>query len=74
LTPPGERIAPDGDDDARPRARRLRMPSPMPTMPGPQREQRSIAPPVPRMRSDDGGGSRMGRAIRNAKGGSSGDE
>jgi hypothetical protein len=59
--PAGERVAPDGDE-APPRMRRP-MPSAFPS-PAPQREQRSIAPSAPRMRSDDGGGSRMGRAVR----------
>lgn len=72
VLPPGERVAPDRDDP-RPRMRRQQAPSAMP-MPSPQRERRSIAPPPPRMRSDDGGGSRMGRVIRNAKASSSSDE
>lgn len=64
--PRGEQIAADGDDQL-PRLRRQPMAGAMP-MPQRQAGARSIAPPMPRMRSDDdGGGSRMGRAIRNAK-------
>ncbi|HWS77088.1 MAG TPA: hypothetical protein VN205_01810 [Thermomonas sp.] len=70
VLPPGERSAVDGDD-ARPPVRRQQSPYTRP-MPAPQREQRMTAPPAPRMRSDEGGGSRMGRAIRGAK--SSSDE
>ena len=67
--PPGERVAPDRED-MRSRVRRqpMQMPATRPMMPTPQREQRSIAPAMPRMSSDNGGGSLMGRAIRNAKG------
>jgi len=59
--PPGDRIDRD-DGDMRPRARRP-ITSAMPAPP-PPRVQRSSEPVAPRMRSDDGGGSRMGRAIR----------
>jgi len=63
VRPSGERVAPDGGD-SRTRIRRSSTPSAMP-MPQPQR---STAPSVPRMRSDDGGGgSRMGRAVRGAR-------
>lgn len=68
-----ERAAPDRDD-ARPRVRRQQMPATMPTMPSPRREQRATAPVSPRMHSGDGGGSRMGRAVRGAKASSSDDE
>jgi hypothetical protein len=65
--PRGEGVAPDGDEQ-RPRVRRQQMPGALP-MPQRQTGQRSIAPPSPRMRTDhnSGGGSRMGRVIRNAK-------
>jgi hypothetical protein len=58
--PRGERVAPDGAEP-QPRMRRQQLRGAMPLP-----QQRSIAPAPPRMRSDDGGGSRMGRAIRNA--------
>ena len=70
--PGGERVAPDGDDQ-RPRVRRQQMPGALP-MPQRQAAQRPVAPPAPRMRSDDGGGSRMGRVIRNAKSSSSSED
>lgn len=64
--PRGEGVAPDGDDQ-RPRVRRQQMPGALP-MPQRQTGQRSIAPSPQRMRTDpSGGGSRMGRVIRNAK-------
>jgi hypothetical protein len=63
--PRGERVAPDGAEP-QPRVRRQQAPGAMPTPPRQQAEQRVITPaPPPRMRSDNGGGSRMGRAIRN---------
>lgn len=61
MRPSGERVAPDGDEMPAPRMRRQPAQSALPA-PAPQREQR--ASPPPRMRSDDGGGSRMGRAVR----------
>ena len=73
VLPPDARPAPDRDD-ARPRLRRQQAPaSAMPARPM-QRESRPMAPPPVRMRSDDGGGSRMGRVIRNARASSSTDE
>lgn len=66
VLPSDEGVMPDRDDP-RPRMQREQAPSARPMLPAPQREQRSIARPAPRMGSDDGGGSRMGRAIRNAK-------
>ena len=66
VLPQDGRVAPDRDD-VRPRVRRQQMPSTRPMMPAPERGQRSTASPMPRMRNDDGGGSRMGGAIRNAK-------
>lgn len=70
--PRGERIAPDGAEQ-QPRVRRQQVQGAMP-MPRRQAEQRVIAPSPPRMRSDDGGGSRMGRAIRNARPSSSSED
>ena len=71
--PRGERVVPDGEDQ-RPRVRRQPMPDELP-MPQGRTEQRSIAPPPPRMRSDDGnGGSRMGRVIRNTRPSSSSED
>ena len=71
--PRGERIAPEGDDQ-RPRVRRQQqMPAALP-VPQRQAAQRPVAPPLPRMRSDDGGGSRMGRAIRNVRPSSSSED
>ena len=52
-----------GEENSRPRAGRQATPFMIP----PQREQPMAAPPIPRMRGDEGGGSRMGRVIRNAK-------
>lgn len=69
VVPRGERVAPDGDDQ-RPRVRRQQAPGALP-MPQRQIQQRSIAPLPPRMRSDDDGGSRMGRVMRNVKSSSS---
>ena len=65
VLPPREQVAADGDD-AQPRVRRQSAPYARP-MTAPQREQRMTSPAAPRMRSDAGGGSRMGRAIRGAK-------
>ncbi len=73
--PRGERIAPDGDDQ-RPLVRRQQMPGALP-MPQRQAGERSIAPSPPpsRMRSEDGGGgSRMGRVIRNVRPSSSSED
>lgn len=71
--PRDERVVPDREE-ARPRARRQQLPTAMP-MPAPQqRAQRPITRSVPSMRSDDGGGSRMGRTVRNAKAASAADE
>lgn len=67
LPPSRERAEMPDRNDVRPRARRAQMPSSMPMMPAPQRESRSIAPSAPRMQGSLGGGSPMGRAIRNAK-------
>ena len=64
--PRDERAVPDREE-TRPRLRRQQLPATMP-MPAPQREQRAISRPMPSMHSDGGGGSRMGRAVRNAKG------
>lgn len=66
VLPPDGRATGEGDEGSRP-VRRQQSPYSR-AMPVPQRgEQREFAPPAPRMRSDDGGGSRMGRAIRGAK-------
>ena len=59
--PPRNRGTPGaGDEGVRPR----RQSQPF-TMPAPQRME--SPPSAPRMRSNDGGGSRMGRMIRNSK-------
>ena len=58
----------DGEDgeDTRPRVRRQAAPLAMPSPP--PRQQRRVESPMPRARGGgDAGGSRMGRAIRNAK-------
>lgn len=65
------RTAGEDGDDMRPRQRR--QPTPM-TMPSPQLRERPATPSMPRMRSDDSGGSRMGRVIRNARGSAAADE
>ena len=71
--PRSERVAPDGDDP-RPRMRRKQMQGAVP-MPQRQPQQRAVAPSPPRMRSDDnGGGSPMGRAIRDARPSSSSED
>jgi hypothetical protein len=55
----------DERDERRPRMRRQQQPS---AMPMPQHEQQRIsAPAAPRMQREDGGGSRMGRAVDSAK-------
>lgn len=70
VLPSGERLAPDRDE---PRQRVRRQQSPAVTaMPVPRGEQRVM--PAPRMRSDDDGGSPMGRAVRSAKRSSASDE
>lgn len=66
VMPPNGRPTAEGDEGSRP-MRRSQAPYPR-AMPVPQRgESREYAPPSPRMRSDDGGGSRMGRAVRGSK-------
>lgn len=61
-----QRMAGEDGEDLRPRVRRQSIQSPM--TPSPQREQRIAPAPVPRMRSDEPRGSRMGGIIRSAKG------